>query len=73
MAIDLCAENLKPLLWLRKVSETLAVFSKVAEVNCPDALKLHSTLTVMQSYTTLKGRTAVMAPHSRVKGCVWAH
>lgn len=35
----------------------------MAEVNCPDALLLHSAAAVMEGYTTLKGRTAVMAPY----------
>lgn len=75
MVIDLCSnlplpflasKNLKPLLQLQKVSETLAVFSKMAEVNCPDALELYSTLTVMQSYTALRGMNGPTLTGNRV-------
>ena len=48
----LTSEDLKLLLQLRKAGETLAVFFKMAEVNCPDALALNYTLTVMQSHST---------------------
>lgn len=43
----------------------------MAEVNCPDALVLHSTSTVMQGYTTLKGSTAIRAPCLQIKAYVW--
>lgn len=52
----------------------LWLFSKMTKVNCPDALVLHSKSIVMQGYTTLKGRTVVMAPCLQIKAwvhCVW--